>query len=393
MRVCVIVPTTDGPAPILRLSRLNHAPRSVMRTQEDYRPLPPSERYNAFVQTGSALADRLSQGGGQFELRLGAAVETGRSWELPVAIAHWLQVRGHEIAVDAPDLVIWATGALDNDLSILRRDYHLESKLEQSVSCLRDALGNGAQVLILLPEVFELPAPLDLSGVDCHRIVNFEAAERVLEGDPGYRRQQDVSGTALAKAPTAQGRVGGEKDALWAVLIGLTAFLMVMLGDWQLGQYQVTVSSGADPIVAETAPPRVSVVPPDAEAEMSFVPRLVLEYAPEGGGCPAVLFGSVVPDRRELEPAENIYSVISWAELCGIGFRLSDAASSGVDIALPQSLMALVLSSDHRAQLRLLPGETEMLRFRAGQPDAFETEIRVTSEPDTTRSLLIVGIP
>ena len=59
MRVCVIVPTTEGPAPILRLSPLAHAPRSVMRTQDDYRPLPPSGRYHAFVQTGGALANRL----------------------------------------------------------------------------------------------------------------------------------------------------------------------------------------------------------------------------------------------------------------------------------------------------------------------------------------------
>lgn len=386
MRVCVIVPTTDGPAPILRLAQLAQAPRSVMRTQDDYRPLPPSSRYHAFVQAGGALADRLGQGGGQFELRLGAAVETGRSWELPVAIAHWLHGRGHEIAVDAPDLVIWATGALDNDLSVLRRDYHLGSKLEQSVGCLRDALGHGVRVLMLLPEAFDLPAQLDLSGVVRHRIVNFEAAERVLEDDPSFRRQQDVPGTA-------QRRVGGAKHAVGAVLIGITAFLIWMLGDWRFGQYQDTVSSGADQIATETAPPPVPVVPLDAGDKMSFVPRLVVEYAPEGGSCPAVLFGSVKPDRRDLEPEGNTYPVISWAGLCGIGFRLPDAAPSGVDIALPQAFMTLVLSSDHRAQLRLLPGETEMLRLRAGQPDAFETEIEVTSEPDTIRSLLIVAIP
>ena len=59
MRICVIVPTTEGPATILRLSRLLQAPRSVMRTQDDYRPLPPSARYHAFVQPGGPLANRI----------------------------------------------------------------------------------------------------------------------------------------------------------------------------------------------------------------------------------------------------------------------------------------------------------------------------------------------
>lgn len=68
MRVCVTVPTTDGPAPILRLTRLVQAPRSVMRTQDDYRPLPLSGRYHAFVQTGGALANRMGYGAAQFEL-------------------------------------------------------------------------------------------------------------------------------------------------------------------------------------------------------------------------------------------------------------------------------------------------------------------------------------
>jgi hypothetical protein len=144
MQVCVIVPTTDGPAPILRLTRLAQAPRSVMRTQDDYRPLPPSARYHAFVQVGGALANRIGYGAGQFELMLGGMVETGRSWELPAAIAHWLHEQGHELGTDAPDLLVWATGALDNDLYLLQQDYHLARKLDESAACLQEALRQTA---------------------------------------------------------------------------------------------------------------------------------------------------------------------------------------------------------------------------------------------------------
>lgn len=393
MRVCVIVPTTDGPAPILRLARLAQAPRSVMRTQDDYRPLPPSSRYHAFVHAGGALADRLGHGAGQFELRLGAAVETGRSWELPVAIAHWLQGKGCELTAEAPDLVIWATGVLDNDLNVLRRDYHLESKLQRSVGYLRAALGHGARVCMLLPDAVEVPAALDLSWGVHHRIADFGAAQRVLEGDLGFRRQQAVSKTAPAEAVAVRGRGGVAKLAGGSFLIGLTAFLVWMVGDWQVGQYEDTGSSAAEPVTTETAPRPVLAVPLDSGEDVSTVPRLVLDYAPEGEGCPAVLFSSVVPDRQDLEPEGNAYPAISWARLCGIGFQLPDAASSAVDIDLPQPLITLVLPSDRHAQLRLLPGETQMLRLRAGQPDAFETEIGVTLEPDATRSLSIVVIP
>ena len=393
MQVCVIVPTTDGPAPILRLTCLAHAPRSVMRTQDDYRPLPPSGRYHAFVQTGGALADRLGQEGGQFELRLGAAVETGRSWELPVAIAHWLLGQGHELAADAPDLVIWATGALDNDLSLLRRDYHLGSKLEQSVGSLQDALRQGARVCMLLPEAVEVPAELDLAGVVHHRIEGFEAAVNFLAGDPGFLRLQDVSETALVGGAAGRARASGAKLAAGAFVIGVTAFLLWMAGDWRAGPREGTASTANDPFVMEAATVEVPVFPSDVGEDAPSVPQLVLNYAPDEGGCAAVLFGSVVPDQRAMEPEGSAYPVISSTGLCGIGFRLPDAAPSDLEIALPQELSNFVLPSDRRARLRLLPGETQVLRFRAGQPTEFEMEIGVTRELEATRNLTIVAIP
>lgn len=393
MQVCVIVPTTDGPAPILRLSCLAHAPRSVMRTQDDYRPLPLSGRYHAFVQTGGALTDRLGQVGGQFELRLGAAVETGRSWELPVAIAHWLLVQGHELAAEAPDLVIWATGALDNDLSLLRRDYHLVSKLENSVGSLQDALRQGARVCMILPEAVELPADLNLTGVVHHRVDDFESAVNFLACAPGFQRLQEVSETALAERAAGWAWTGVTKLAAGALMIGLATFLVWMVVDWRAGPREPIASTASNTVAMESGTAEVPVSPSDLREDTSSVPQLVLDYATDEGSCAAVLFGSVVHEQRDLGPEGSAYPVFSSTGLCSIGFRLPDAAPSELDIALPQELLNRVLPSDRRAQLRLLPGETQMLRFRAGQPTEFEVEIGVMLELEATRSLSIVAIP
>jgi hypothetical protein len=394
MRVCVIVPTTEGPAPILRLSPLAHAPRSVMRTQEDYRPLPPSGRYHAFVQTGGALADRLGQeGAGQFELRLGAAVETGRSWELPVAIAHWLHGQGHELTAEAPDLVIWATGALDNDLRLLRREYHLGTKLAMSVESLQEALRHGARICILLPEAVDLPAETDLPGVAHHRIKDLDGAVKVLARYRMSRYPDDASKTGLPQGAADRGRAGKTLLAVVAAVIAVTLLLSWRLGEWRAEPQGRRAAPSAEPVAVEALPVDEPSAPDDTAAAASFILRLVLDYAPEAGSCPAVLFGSIAPDQSDLGPEGFAYPAIQSTGLCAIGFRLPEAAPSGVDIAVPQALLRLVLPSDQRALLRLLPGETHMLRLRAGQPAAFEIDIELLSEPEESQVLSIVARP
>jgi hypothetical protein len=241
-----------------------------------------------------------------------------------------------------------------------------------------------------LPEAVELPAELDLTGVVHHRVEGFENAVNFLAGDPGFLRLQDVSETALVER--AAGRAGKTKLVTGAFMIGLTAFLVWMVGDWRAGLREGTASTASDPVVMETVTTEVPVSLSDVGEDASSVPRLVLDYAPDEGGCAAVLFGSVVPDHHDLWPEGSAYPVISSTGLCGIGFHLPDSAPSDLDIALPQELLNLVLPSDRRAQLRLLPGETQMLRFRAGQPTEFEIEIGVMRELEAARSLSIVAI-
>ena len=152
MRIAIIVPTTAGPSLIRKLRPLHTAPRSLVFTQSDYKPLEISARYNDFLQPGGPLAGALGMEDTRFELRLSARVESGRSWELPVALAHWALAQGHEIVSDKADMVIWATGALDSDLSIIAQDYHLDSKIAQSRASVAETLRPGGQALLLTPE-------------------------------------------------------------------------------------------------------------------------------------------------------------------------------------------------------------------------------------------------
>jgi hypothetical protein len=160
VRVTVIIPTTAGPALVAGLHSRPHLPRSQVNTEADYRPLPDiSERYHDFVEKGGPLRRLLDLGDVQFELRLDRAPETGRSWELPVALAHWCSIHSHEIVRENPDLVVWATGAIKPDLDIRPDTYHLRDKLEASGEMLARYRAAGATITLLLPD-----------GEEAHRV-------------------------------------------------------------------------------------------------------------------------------------------------------------------------------------------------------------------------------
>lgn len=381
MRVCVTVPTTDGPAPILRLTRLAQAPRSVMRTQDDYRPLPPSGRYHAFVQTGGALANRIGYGEGQFELRLGKVVETGRSWELPAAIVHWLQAHGHELYAGAPDLHVWATGALDNDLRLLPQDYHLTRKLDQSVAYLQEALSHGARVLLILPEAIALPPELHSPNLALHIVDDFAAAVEILQYDlhlPGVRI---ASNPVRSDRNPSRSRMVTRTVVVVSILISLITLLSVSFGDWGVDLEEGSAELLAAPVSTEINNaheefPAISAVAAGGPfQEAQDLPTLILEYTPVGRNCQAVLFGSLSPERRDLLPEAGAYPAVRLTGLCGIGFRLSEATSTSVEVLLPQDLSVLVLPSDLRSRMQLQPGKTQMLRLRATLPDELDIQI------------------
>lgn len=405
MRVAVIIPTTNGPAPVLKLTRLVQAPRSVMRTQDDYRPLPPSSRYHAFIQPGGPLAEQIGLGEGQCELRLGAPVETGRSWELPVALAHWVQSAGHHLDPEAAELVVWATGALDNDLSVLSQHYHLSAKLERSEQLLQSWLDRGVPVLLLLPEEIKRTDSLMGPLVTDRKVRDLSAAIAAIAAmqpkamvtspvigalQPAQRRQLLVAGMAALLLSAAYWLSTGLLPTVTAnQLEGNDAAILAAPGTDEEARSPPLELAEADPAldpVSAQPPvqPRRSTsglsVPEDvATPVVAFTalvsPRIILEQAPQGAVCRSVLFGETAPQRVDLIDVEGMFHAVADGDMCGLVFYLPESASEVADIILPPALTDLILPSDRQARFSLAPGEEQLFRLRARLPARIEADV------------------
>ena len=414
MKVCVTVPTTEGPAPITRLRRLSKAPRSVMLIHDDYRPLSISERYHAFVQAGSPFASRMDYGVDQFEVRLWRKIETGRSWELPVALAHWLLDQGHEVDVDEPKVLVWATGALDNDLCVLQRDYHLGRKFEQSLEYLKDNLRNGAQVIVFLPNSVELPSDLYCGSLQLHVVTSFDAAILALEAHLNSLEKEGFCETP-SKGLRFRNNLFGTVASRVMVSFGLMAVVLLLL--WVGGSDLMRASLvGSSAILLEAenneyAPPETARPMPeisDAFADMGgqgedasdnepnqnvlALPVLELDYAPVDGSCQTVLFGSGSAERRNVAPDTTAYPDVRLNGLCAIGLSLPEATSSVFDVSLSESLLAVILPSDQSRSMSLRPGETKMLRLRAAVPDTLSGRIDFSIQGEVVGRLRFTGV-
>lgn len=149
MRVAIILPILSGPGIIESVDELRHVPGNRVHLASDYMALPDlSRRYTHLTAPNGPLAGFLDPEVSHYDLTLDIAPESGRSWELPVALAHWCLFQGHEIVVESPDIAIWATGALQSDGEILSESYHVAAKLASSAGRL-EALRPERSILLL----------------------------------------------------------------------------------------------------------------------------------------------------------------------------------------------------------------------------------------------------
>src|SRR5262245_48846002 len=110
MKAIVVIPTTAGPVTIRRVGRRDGVPISFVVADGDYRPLYASGDYGKLTTSGGPLATALgSEHAGSFELRVDHSFETGRSWEVPVCVAHSLLAAGLELVdrVKEAELAVW----------------------------------------------------------------------------------------------------------------------------------------------------------------------------------------------------------------------------------------------------------------------------------------------
>ncbi len=154
MRVLVLLPTTGALNRVLRIEARDDLPASSVYAQHDFRPLAITSDYDALTSKAgplAALAPLVKAGA--HRLLLGGPIEAGKSWELPVLLAHLAVALGAELVAEPAeaDIVLWSTGAVDLDLHIVAHDYKLRAKAGKSQAALKQAAASGARIIALVP--------------------------------------------------------------------------------------------------------------------------------------------------------------------------------------------------------------------------------------------------
>jgi hypothetical protein len=385
---------------VLRLAPLQSAPRSVMRTQQDYRPLPVSAAYQAFTAQGGPLDVAFGISSSSFDLRLSARIDTGRSWELPVALAHWLQAKGHILGVDEPELLVWATGALDLDMGVIAQDYHLATKLSASQGLLKAAVEEGRRVLVLLPDSAALPEGLE-STVALHQVASVQEAIDFLRPlvEDGA---QKPSAPPISQAP--KGLSAMRVALLGGIgIVGLTT--LSVLGGFAWRDEAVLSLPMSDEPIAQAEAIRTtldmneaSVRTPEHKQETTnstnetaatdtaliISPNLILLRAKEGISCIDVHFGGADPLREQHAYELDGLSKASLDRLCAMGLQMPENATGAWVVQVPEALSRHVTRSERLSEFRLVPGEEHLFRLTADLPAELDLRWQITNSKGET---------
>ncbi len=387
MRIAVIVPTTAGPRIVTSIKHRKALPHSQMVTDADYRPIEEiSERYHDLVSATGPLREVFDLEEGAFQIRLDDKIDSGRSWELPVAIAHWVTTKGHDIVASDADLVIWATGAFDSELNIRPDNYHLSNKLALSTGLLEQFRGENAQIVLLEPYHPDHEPPDLLLPGEGQVVQSLQAAIAGLEPllEPAGESRKDTS----KHRNVSVGLLAGPTAILFAFAMFYLFAPLQPIMDWintaimtpaqkdpaagkVIPQPEVTTTRPPKELVPKVPKPVTSSIKPVkpkpkvlAVTEKIEEPLLrLIEYrAPHGSNCIHFLLKQVVPVTHELQADAGIFPTSNNSGLCAIGLDSGDS-NEPLTITLDPRFLPLVMQSDRKRSLILHPGSTKVLRL------------------------------
>lgn len=342
LAILVIIPTTLGPLRLRSLNPRPGLPAPAAFADGDYRPLPWSADYARLCAPGGPVARLGNAGQAPHELRLSGSFDAGRSWEVPVCLAHGLAARGHRFVAEPAqaDLILWATGAVDLDLAVLPGDYALLDKIERSRALLAEA--PDVPLAILLPE-----GPEREPAAAAFRALERKETPRIMPAGDVPAAVEALARPTSTNAPEPQRRTlrlalpAGAAAAVGLVALG--GFIAVgarqapVVGS---GNDPAAVTASAEPAampvpVAEIAPPS----PPPAETPAAI--RVEELRAPPGSSCRRVAFGAEPPERRPVAPesGDRLTPTRLVPELCG----LAVAAAPGLRLEVGPELRAATL--------------------------------------------------
>lgn len=279
-RVAILVPTTGGPARIASLVRRPRLARSMVTSADDFRPLPIAESYHRLVEGPLAGLDEAPT---HWHLTLTARVETGRSWELPVLLAHRALARGAVLAdLHDADIVLWASGAVDGALDPAGAARHLREKLVASADALAAA---GARTRFIIaadaPERGHLAAAAEASGAPLVEVARFADIERALDLALGPAPSAAPSAAPPTARPAARGGVRWWTLARAAIGIAAAAAIAfgasILVGDPEPAGGMITMEQ-------LTAADRTACI----DAAMSGAPLTARRLGTDGAGDIAI---------------------------------------------------------------------------------------------------------
>ncbi|MCE7030204.1 hypothetical protein [Jiella avicenniae] len=373
----VIIPTTAKPVDLRAIKRRPRVPASYMAIAGDFRPLALSSDYHRFVNGPLRLvvADLPST-----ELSLSDALDCGRSWELPVLIAHLVEAAGR--LEDGEPTLVWATGMVDADLNPQTADYHVPLKLELSRPLFREAEADGLKTVMVVPppqssgersqiEAFaaefgaELTIAASLADVMAAFGIELDGGAPDVEDDrpPEPRHFPERHDTA-SSGLTEDGRSTRSQRGRLILGLGGTAFLALAAAGSAL-----FFSEHSTPALDKGHEPERAVL---AASESLAVDGL---YAENRAACQEKIYSG---GQLAIEPASRVpggFALRASEGLCGLRLRnLSDQAQKlFVDARLTSLAIpggASVLSGGD-----LSSGETTLLYF-ARPPTPLEAEAR-----------------
>lgn len=399
MRIGILVPTTRGPIRIAGLRSVPGLPLSQIVEVDEHLPDEAlTARYNSLVAKGGPVDALLGLPEGGHILTLTSVPETGRSWELPAALAHWVLARGHSLVSDTADVLIWATGALDAHGTIPAMDYHLATKIDRSSDVLGAAARAGTRVVLLRPPETGDAGPARAS-TECRETGVRGLPEAIAfldatcEGCSGSANPREGQRLSLRVVLTAGGLTLAGGLALW---YGTSLRPVPEMTEADGATVSANMDQAGSAVAQTPAAPVRDTDAADATGEEDTRPSkravdtgtdvagtatsppltLIERRAPDGGVCRDVLFGAAEPRRITQRISQDGFAPSSLPGLCALTLRWEGEAPARID--LPGSLAARLLRSDLVSIPRLAPGEAVTLRLvgdaRPTGPYRFEVE-------------------
>ena len=388
----VIIPTTAKPVELRAIKRRPRVPASYMAVAGDFRPLALSSDYHRFVNGPLRLvvAELPST-----ELSLSDALDCGRSWELPVLIAHLVEAAGR-LDEGEPTLV-WATGMVDADLNPQTADYHVPLKLELSRPLFCEAAANGLKAVMVVPPPRHPQERGEIEAFAAEFGAELTIAASLADVMAAFGIEMDGGEPDLVAAPPADTRHAPDgrnaapdavSESAWRIRSQRGRVILGLGG----GTALLALAAGSALFFSEHSTPVLDTGHEPERAVLAATDNLAVDglYAENRAACQEKIYTGV---QLTIEPASRVaggFALKAGEGLCGLRLRnLSDQAqrlfvdARLTSLAIPGG--ASVLSGGE-----LSSGETTLLYF-ARTPTPLEADAR-TRDPSGRESRVSIAI-